>query len=185
MENDSFSFDLAQAKRASNARLARISEAEEAFAASDWQTCASLSESVLQEDPEHVGALELLAKALWHGRQFETLMPVIARLVAANPFEPGYHALRGAALQEMGRYGDAVLSLERTGASGQLALAHLQEGQAGLVAALINEDPVFHAHYAQDPEGACKARGFAFAGNSQAHWTLERKESGFIFTRPS
>jgi len=146
--------------------------------------CLAETQSILADDPEHVGALEVFAKALWQAGDCDTLLTTLDQLIALNPYEPGYHALRGAAQQSLGRLGDAVRSFSRAEGSEE-AVAELQEWQAELVATLIREDRVFRAQYAQDPAAACVARGFAFIEAApQTKWVSER-ESVSLYTRPS
>ncbi len=128
----------------------RLSLAEILLARGESSACADQVRSILAEDSTHVGAMELLAKALWQTCEFEHLLPLIDRLIVLNPYEPGYHSLRGLALQALGRYGEAARALARAPESAN-ALANLQDWQAGIIASLIQEDAVFRAAYAQDP----------------------------------
>ncbi len=50
---------------------------------------------VLQKDPEHLGALEVLAQAQWFGGQFKEVIQTTSRLLRLNPHEPGYRYTRG------------------------------------------------------------------------------------------
>lgn len=166
----------------------RIVRAELSLTTGNAQTCAKEARSVLASDATHVGALEVLAKALWQACDFAALLPVLERLITLNPYEPGYHALRGAAYQSMGRYGDAVRSLARVEAQTgpNQALHELQAYQADLIAALLTEDAVFRAHYAQDPEAACLTRGFAFASVATGEtWIADKGAAATLHVRPS
>ena len=162
-----------------------LSRAELCLKIGQIDRCLVDTRAILADDPNHVGALEVLAKALWQAGDCETLLTTLDRLILLNPYEPGYHALRGAAYQSLGRLGDAVNSFSRAKGNEE-ALAELQEWQAELVANLIYEDRVFRAQYAQDPKAACLARGFAFTESpAQAKWLSERRETTALYTRPS
>lgn len=138
----------------------RLSRAELMLAQNRAEACAKEVRLILDRDPAHLGAMELLAKALWQTGNYDALLRVIDRLINLNPYEPGYHALRGAALQAQGKYGEASRAMARAPESAP-ALAGLQDWQAGLIADRIQGDPVFRAEYARDPEAACSAYGFA------------------------
>ncbi len=124
---------------------------------------------ILDRDPEHIGALETLAKVQWHLGKFEALVPTLDRLLALNPYEPGYHALRGATHQAQGQCGKAVVDYSRC-AEGDTPeaetarenIADIQEWERFLVSDLLERDPVFCADYFHDPKEACRKRGFEF-----------------------
>lgn len=127
------------------------------------------AERVLVSEPAHVGALETLAKALWHTGQYDPLLPILRRLIEINPYEPGYYSLLGAVYQSLGQCGAAVRAYARCvdcpgteGANARERIAALQEWETGLIADLIASDIVFRAQYAQDPALACSQRGFEF-----------------------
>lgn len=170
-----------------NSVARRIVRAELSLKIGDAKSCASEARQILAADPTHVGAMELLAKALWQSCDFTELLPVIDRLVVLNPYEPGYHTLRGNVYQALGRYGDAVRSMERGTKSGDnSAMREIQEWQADLIAVLLHEDEVFKMHYAQDPERACLDRGFAFESTpSSERWLSEKQMAVPLYARPS
>lgn len=159
-------------------RHARLGESEEAI---------RIAADVLAQDPKHLGALELTARAQWKIGEYESLLATLRQLVATNPYEPGYHALRGSALQCLGRYGEATMAMERAKSlTGQReALAELREWQAGLIADLIDSDPIFRTHYRQDPVAACAQRGFHIAPVTAPSPVLGRQERAALYTRPS
>jgi tetratricopeptide (TPR) repeat protein len=133
------------------------------FASRDLQkgkyTAAMLTCSrLLDADPTHLGALELLAKCLWVKQDFVALEQATRRLIALNPYEPGYFGLRGMALRALGRYGEAAHALRRDPGSVN-HLADLEAFQTSLVRDLIEQDAVFAAQYAKSPELATKAKG--------------------------
>lgn len=63
----------------------------------NWQGAAQNCLEVLQGDPEHLGALEVLAQAQWYGGQFDQVIQTTSRLLRLNPHEPGYRYTRGMA----------------------------------------------------------------------------------------
>ena len=152
-----------------------------------------VAQDVLSQDPQQIGALETMAKALWHLGRFEELVRTLRRLVVLNPYEPGYHSLLGTVYQSMGQCGEAVEAFSRcatgNGTEGEMAresIAALQEWQGGLVAELLTSDPVFRAHYAQNPDLACRQRGFAFSErNSSAENWLPEQAVVSLHNRPS
>ena len=52
---------------------------------------------ILEKDPNHLGALEISAQALWYEENFEEVIKVTTRLIRLNPHEPGYRYTRGMA----------------------------------------------------------------------------------------
>lgn len=167
---------------------ALVERGEGLLAQGDVASAASTLRRVLAQSPTHIGAMEALAKAYWRLSDFESLLPLIERMVALNPYEPGYHALRGGALQGLGRYGDAVRSFERSSdPSSQAAIDELHAWQYQLIAALLSSDSEFQLAYARDPQAACESRGFSFAGTENRPRVripelIERDRS---FDRPS
>jgi hypothetical protein len=133
------------------------------FASRDFQkgkreAAMLICSQLLEADPTHLGALELMAKCLWAKQDFVSLEQVTRRLIALNPFEPGYFGLRGMALRALGRYGEAVHALRRDPGSVN-HLADLEAFQASLVRDLIEQDAVFAAQYAKSAELATKGKG--------------------------
>lgn len=165
-----------------------LGRAELALRCGRFEEAAVLATRVSTADPTHIGALETLAKAQWRSSQHEELLTTVSRLLRLNPYEPGYHALRGAALQCLGRYGESVQAFSRCGgdASSKEAIRSLHEWQAGLVAEMMKTDKVFKAHYEQSPTEACSSRGFAFVAEERAErWLTNGRERATFFTRPS
>lgn len=120
---------------------------------SDWESPEPASQDL--------GVLERAALGAWRTGDFDLVLSTLERLVRMNPYEPGYHALRSAALTALGRHGEALKAQERAGHESR-SLAHPEElraWQARLIELLRSSDPVFRAHYAQNAVGACLARG--------------------------
>ena len=63
----------------------------------DWQGAMETSQRMLRTDPDHLGALEVLAQAQWFGGQFDAVISTTSRLLRLNPLEPGYRYTRGMA----------------------------------------------------------------------------------------
>jgi tetratricopeptide (TPR) repeat protein len=150
---------------------------------------AEAAEQVLQTDPNNLAAMEIWAKMLWQTGQIQAVVDATRRLILLNPYEPGYHVLQASALQCLGRYGEAAHAYQRAGDAPGVkdAIADLNSWQAGLVAEMIANDPVFRAHYAQNPANACAARGFSFLGGtpSPERWLVGSERRQSLFTRPS
>lgn len=149
------------------------------------------SRAVLGQDPEHIGALETLAKVQWHQGKFNELLPTLDRLVALNPYEPGYHSLRGAVHQALGHCGEAVKAFSRCAdadgpeaAGAREQIADLQDWERFLVSQLIETDPVFRADYAHDPREACRRRGFEFVEETHDSW-MPASNVAAVWVRPS
>jgi hypothetical protein len=52
---------------------------------------------------------------------------------------------------------------------------------------MVATDPVFRAHYAQNPAQACSSRGFSFLAGSppRDRWLPGLEHRNSLFTRPS
>jgi tetratricopeptide (TPR) repeat protein len=132
--------------------------------------------------------METFAKSLWRASRFEQVVAATDKLLALNPYEPGYHALRGAALQALGRYGEAIECFDRSrDLPGSVdALRELQIWQAGLLSEMLSSDPVFKASYAQDPQKACESKGFKFLEQkAQDQWHPTQFDRTWSYSRPS
>ena len=152
------------------------------------EACA-VARQIVVKDPKHVGALEILVKALWQCGQHDEVLLVLRRLIVLNPYEPGYRALQGAALQCLGRYGEAARAFAQSSQlpSSQEALQELRSWQAGLVQEMLGTDPVFRAHYEQDPKDACLCRGFDFVEDERQmdRWLTVTQNRAELYIRPS
>ena len=166
-----------------------LKRAELHLAKDMWVDTIRTCNTVLVQDRDHVGALELLAKAQWKGTQNRELLQTLSRLIALNPYEPGYHALKGAAHQALREFESALACYERAADCTDVAglAAQLQESQQKVIQQLVQEDPVFRVRYSRDPNHACRRAGFTHA--SGAHATSPIKvafqQRGESLTRPS
>lgn len=69
----------------------------------DWKGALESCREVLKHDPDHLGALEVTAQALWFAGNYEEVVRTTNRLLQLNPLEPGYRYTRGMALMSMGQ----------------------------------------------------------------------------------
>lgn len=172
---------------AAKEKVNTLASAEAAMRRGDSSAALATLERVLAKADDHLGALELKARCEWQAGAHEPLVGTLRRLIGLNPYEPGYHALLGSALQCLGRYGEAARALERAaGTPGQEeALTDLRAWQAGLIAEMIQTDPIFRAHYRQNPHAACASRGFHVAAEAAQPLIVGRTERAALYTRPS
>jgi tetratricopeptide (TPR) repeat protein len=166
-----------------------LRKAEAALKTSHPQESTDMIQMVLRQDPTHVGALELLAKAQWQLNRYSTLLETLPVLIRINPYEPGYYMLQANALRNLGRYGESLRSFVRAGETegAMEAVAELSALQSDLVIHLLSHDPIFKAQYAQDPERACAGRGFEFGSETKIrHQVLANEYStAKLLQRPS
>jgi Flp pilus assembly protein TadD len=162
-----------------------IARAERHLAKSEVGVALDLLQQVVDVDANHVGALEVMAKCLWRTEDFVQLERVTNQLTVLNPFEPGYHSLRGMALRALGRYGEAAKALARD-PQAAAQLTDLEAFQATLVKDLLASDPTFAASYNQDAEKALQERGFHFVQQETAlAWVAANTPQVRIYSRPS
>ena len=53
--------------------------------------CIETARKRVAEDPTHLGNLETLVRAQWSAADYSGVLDTVRRLLALNPFEPGYH----------------------------------------------------------------------------------------------
>ena len=174
------------AKTAIRRRLALwVTKAERHRQKSEFSQAMKMIDAVLAEDADHIGAMEVAAKALWSLQNFEALEVLMTRMIHLNPFEPGYHSLRGMALRAMGQYGEAAKELSRD-PNAQKALEDLEGFQANLIRDILAQDPAFSAAYAKDPAEALRERGFHFEARDAAFaWVAANEITVSAFARPA
>lgn len=169
--------------------LALIRRAELALKTGETQGAVRITQSVLRNDPSHIGALEILARAVWQAGRYDLVLTTTEKLLAVNPYEPGYHDLRGAALQCLGRCGEAVAEFSKGSGASEFreAIRDLENWQIQLIGELLHSDPVFRAHYAQNPAQACADRGFGFSPDAAApnRWIAHGGDRAALYARPS
>jgi len=143
-------------------------QATAAFEAGDYAQAASNASAVLALQPEHLGALEVLARSQWRRSRFDEALDALDTLVRVNPYEPGYFYMRGLVYQSLGRFVEAHVAFERCLASGDspvfasatAAMTELEAWQRQLIQQLIQEDRAFRIAYQRDAIGALAERGF-------------------------
>lgn len=174
-------------KRAPKPTLAR---AEYLLTAGDPDAAIGCARAILRRDSDQIGALEVLAKSLWQLSRYEELLVALQTMIRLNPYEPGYYSLRGAVYQALGRTGEAIKCFARAGTNSETSSASIEElrdWQGTLIAGLLQDDLVFRTHYAQDPEAACRAKGFEFLPEFRLgeSWLAKPQAQLAAFTRPS
>lgn len=147
------------------------------------------------EDPTHLGNLETLVRAQWNEADYSGVLDTLRRLLALNPFEPGYHFLRGATLQCLGYFGDARGAYERCAqdagsgmAKEALAAIHeIDRWPAEVVARLAEVDPTFRALMREDPVAAHGSLGFDAPGTPPRPlaWVAADTNAASEWRRPS
>ena len=123
---------------------------------------------ILDSDPTHLPALEVKSKALWRLGQFEAALNCLEKAIALNPYDPGYHYLKGDCLQSLLRYGEALEAFERTRSCAEgnltqqteLRIKALQEWQSAVAGELACSDGSFRRQFDQDPVSAMFSLGF-------------------------
>ncbi len=73
----------------------------------DWQGTVESCMRTLRHDPDHLGALEVLAQAQWFGGMYDAVISTTSRLLRLNPCEPGYRYTRGMAYLSIGNLAGA------------------------------------------------------------------------------
>ena len=139
----------------------QIAKAERLLSKNEFEQASFLIQTVLCESSDHLAVLEVQAKILWKQQDYRGLVRTTAKLITLNPFEPGYHGLRGMALRALGLYGEAAKSLERDPNAAK-QLLDLECFQAVLIKDTIKHDRIFAAKYAKDPVRALTEKGFYF-----------------------
>jgi len=154
-----------------------------------WRETTQVCQTVLARDRNHVGALELLAKAQWKGGQAAALIGTLTQLISLNPYEPGYHALKGAAHQSLGDFEIALACYGRAGGCGDVTAlsVELADAQDRLVRQLAREDHIFRIRYSRDPADACRRAGLTHAAEAHRRPMFKLTAPAFrgSFTRPS
>ena len=169
---------------------ASLARAEFLLSSGDPRAAIVCARRVLRDDPEQIGALELLAKAQWQLARFDALLVTLQSLTRLNPYEPGYHALRGAALQALGRIGEAIKAFARAGDSSHTASASVEELRALqrlLITDLLSDDPGVSRSLCARSRLACRARGFEFLSDYHGgeNWLATPRATVLAHIRPS
>lgn len=136
-----------------------IARGERRLREGDAPRARALARRVLARDAESLGALELLGKAALKLGEPQEAAWAAARLLSINPYEPGYHSLRGLALQAQGLFAPGGRALDRD-PKARLALGALEADQETLVADLARTDPRFARRLAAAPARTLREEGF-------------------------
>jgi len=141
-----------------------LERAEGDLASNRVELAEERAQRILSADPMHVGALELSAKCQWRLSHYGPVVSTTERLIRLNPYEPGYHSLRGAALQALGLFREAIRHFRRSIELGEDANAthsviFLEECQRSLVDEMLQNDEAFRDAYRRDPVAACMSKG--------------------------
>ncbi|MHB8636805.1 MAG: tetratricopeptide repeat protein [Fimbriimonadaceae bacterium] len=174
-------------------KVQQLRAAELALSSGDTALAAQYAESLIAEDPGHLPALEVLAKALWQLGDLPRLTALLDGMIRLNPYEPGYFALIGAAYQSLGRIGAAISAFGRSleldgGKDSSIAemLVELRRFQAYLIEGLLADDAVFRGAYRHDPVAACRTRGFEIDPPAIDVGVLtDSRKASFLAARPS
>jgi len=174
-------------------KIQQLRAAEFALAGGDAGLAIQHAELLIADDPTHLPALEILAKALWQVGDLPRLTALMDGMIRLNPYEPGYFALLGAAHQSLGRIGAAInafgRSLELDGgkdASVAEMLVDLRRFQQNLIDGLLTDDSAFRSAYRQDPVAACRARGFEIdPPAADVSLIAGSRKASFLAARPS
>jgi tetratricopeptide (TPR) repeat protein len=155
-------------KRVDNSPFELISQA---VGSQDPTYSLLLCDEILSSDSAHLPAIEIKAKNLWRMGRFDQALSQIDQAIALYPFDPGYHFLRGDCLQQLLRFGEAVLAFERCldaddsrlKQEAESRIQDLEEWQEQLVAELLRSDVNFRREYTHDAPQLLRAHGFAFS----------------------
>ena len=184
---------MIRSRDADSSPFSMLARAEVLLQARDAAAASKLARKILRTDRSHVGALEVLARSLWQQQQFDELISVTRRLIKLDPYNPGYHMLRGAAFQCLSMFGEATKAYARASANNNTKdadrsmqlISELRDWQANLLSTLLEEDPAFRAAYSRDPQAACQAKGFEFLdGLPPRRWSRSLSADAIV-ARPS
>ena len=186
---------VARTRKEDSSPFAMLARAEALLQSRDASGAATLARRILRRDRSHVGALEVLARSQWQQQRFEDLISTTRRLIRLDPYNPGYHMLRGAAYQCLGMFGEATKAYARSSSGNDSPdgdrsfklIVELREWQANLLSTMLSEDPAFRAAYSRDPKAACQAKGFEFMETPppSGAWVHEEASASVTSARPS
>jgi predicted O-linked N-acetylglucosamine transferase (SPINDLY family) len=123
-----------------------IQYAQQSYAGSDWATAEQLCRLILEAEPAHVEALNLLAIMYAQSGHYAAAAQLLQRLVQAQPQNPHMHSNYGNVLKELKQHEQALACFDRAIAlDARLATAHYNRGnvlqeQGQLAAAITSFD---------------------------------------------
>lgn len=123
----------------------------------------ALANSILENDPEHLGALEVQAQALWKSKDYRGALGVANRLIGIYPYERGYFEFRAGCLEAMGHLAKASAAVHADETHNIEPSPSLLDWNIRLVKQLLVDDSNFRRIYKRDPEEACKGIGIPFS----------------------
>lgn len=184
---------MARTREEDSSPFAMLTRAEALLQSRDASGAAVIARRILRRDRTHVGALEVLARSQWQQQRFNDLISTTRRLIRLDPYNPGYHMLRGAAYQCLGMFGEATKAYARAGNDSPdgdrsfKLIVELREWQANLLGTMLSEDPAFRAAYSRDPKAACQSKGFEFMETPppSSAWVREEASANVTSARPS
>lgn len=145
-----------------------VNQAQFALSIGQAENALTLANRVLAADPHHVGVLEIIAHAQWKLQHIDDLLVTLEKLTELYPYEPGYHELRGAALQSKGDLNQATKAFERAAeltddcGPATFQTPETLDWNRRVLAQLLTDDEVFRISYKRDPSGACRQVGIPF-----------------------
>jgi tetratricopeptide (TPR) repeat protein len=184
---------MTRSRETDSSPFALLARAEILLQSRDAAGASKLSRNILRKDRTHVGALEVLARSLWQLQKFEDLVSITRRLIRLDPYNPGYHMLRGAAFQCLSMFGEATKAYARATANNSSPdadrsmqlISELRDWQANLLSTLLEEDATFRAAYSRDPQAACQSKGFEFVDMPPPNAWSRDSLAAAATTRPS
>lgn len=160
-----------------------LKEGEKAFLRGELDAACPLLYGFLEQSPQHLGALELLAKAQWQLGNHLEVIRICDEMICLHPFEKGYFELKAMSLRALGHFGACAKMLERIGA--RHLLEDVESCQAHLVKTLIEHDPIFALEFRRDAKACFEKNGFYFANPAAAtDWLIENTKIGSHVSRP-
>lgn len=172
----------------------RLAHALELLEKGEALECQNSLRKILRYEPDHVGALEMMARCQWRTSDFESALATVGGLVKLNPYEPGYFYLRGLIFQSLGQVANAAISFERCRAfpDSELALKaeqsirELHTWQQEGIQHLLELDQEFRLRYLQDSASALSERGLIPLDSIQGRRVSASEPSGMhLHDRPS
>jgi tetratricopeptide (TPR) repeat protein len=160
-----------------------LKDGERAFLRGEFADACRHLYQFLEEVPDHLGALEILAKAQWQLANHIEVIRICDQMICLHPAEPGYQELKAMSLRAQGHYGACAKILEKVGA--QRLLEDVEACQAHIVKTLIEHDSIFALEFRRDARTCFEKNGFYFANPLAAtDWLLENTSKGSQVSRP-
>ncbi len=151
-----------------------------------------LCNQILADDATHLPAIELKIKCQWRLGLYEDALQGLDQALSLNPYDPGYHFLKGDCHQNLLRYGDALESFQRCrqgddpdlAAQAEVRMKGLEEWQASLMDELLRSQPQLVAKFQSDP-AELLSYGFRPCEAKMSETVMARLASPSMWARPS